>query len=182
MNRNLLIVIIIVVVLVLGGAGYLWATHTIVTLPWAKQTNTTTTNTTSVTGSTDSTPTNLTAPIQPHGDTAVIGSFKVNSVDVSFSSLQRQDTDGSTKADNGKTFLMVYFEPVSTANVLTVDQGLHAATVTDGTTTYPLVTAKVASTYVKGDRGYLKFSIASGAKNLRLQLGSGASAQTIALP
>jgi len=85
-------------------------------------------------------------------------------------------------AGTGKEYVIVYFDGIAGDKVLAVEQVLeHDATLVSGKDTYPLAGLKVATTVVKNDRGYLKFAVPSGTKNLTLQIGTGASAQTVKL-
>lgn len=183
MSRLTTILLIILAVVVIGGAGYLWATKTTIIVPWAKTTNTTTntTNTTTVIPVTNTEPTTITLPGEVKGDTAVSGTLKVGTVDVKITSQQKQVTADGVTADKGQTFLLVYFDAIDPASVSTVDRGIRDVKVVDGKLSYSLLTLKVASTYAKGDRGYLRFAVPEKATGLYLQLGTGTAAQTVTL-
>lgn len=186
MRRPTLILIIVLAVILIGGALYLWLSKTTVTLPWAKTTNTTTnTNTgvpTTITNTVNTNKTNVTLPSEVKGDTAVSGKLKIDTIELNVSSLQKQTIDGAATAEKGKTYLFVYFDPVAPTEVLAVDAGLRAVKVTDGTSTYSVINASVISTTVQGGRGFMKFLIPEDAKNLKLQLGTGAALQSVTLP
>ncbi len=181
MRRTTLILVIILIFVVLGGGGYLWVTHPAIVLPWASNTNSIT-NTATTNTTTNTAPKTITLPTEVKGDTAVTGTFKLGQVTVTFNSQQKQATLDGVTADSGQTFLLVYFDGLSPADVVTVDQGLRGAKLSDGHNTYSLLALKVASTYVTGDRGFLKFSMPDQATNLQLQLGSGATLQSVKLP
>jgi len=184
MRRSTLILLIVLAVVVIGGGAYVWLMKDSLNLPWASNSNTTitTTNTVSVVNTTNTTPTTITLPTEVKGDTAATGTLKIGTVDVKISSQQKQVTADGVTADKGQTFLLVYFDAVEPANVSVVDRGIREVKVVNGASTYPLLALKVASTYAKGDRGYLRFSIPEKATGLLLQLGSGTTLQTVTLP
>ncbi|MEK7538159.1 MAG: hypothetical protein AAB619_04280 [Patescibacteria group bacterium] len=183
MRQTTLILVIALAVVIIGGGLYLWLNKTTVTLPWAKTTNTATTTNTAVTNAaTNTAPKTITLPTEVKGDTTVTGKLTVGAVEVTINSQQKQASADNVNADKGQTFLLVYFDAIDPADVLTVDRGLRDVKLTAGQTTYPLLSLKVASTYVKGDRGFMKFAVPEKAANLQLQLGSGATLQTVKLP
>lgn len=186
MRRSTLILIIILAVVIIGGGAFFWLQKDTLTFPWDKNTNTvTTTNTASVAvinTPTNTTPKTVTLPTEVKGDTVVSGNLKVGDVNITVSSLQKQTTADGKTADKGQTYLLVFFDALEPTQIEAVDAGLRGVTVSDGKTSYPLAGLKVASTYVKGDRGYMRFSIPDTAKTLTLQLGTGADKQTVKLP
>lgn len=183
MRRTTLILIIVLVVIVIGGGAYMWMMKDSLSLPWRKTTNSTTntTNTTTIINTTNTAPTTITLPTEVKGDTAVSGVLKIGAVDVKISSQQKQTTADGETAEKSQTFLLVYFDAVAPADVTTVDRGIRDIKVIDGAKSYPLRAIKVASTYVTGDRGYLRFSVPEKATGLVLQLGTGDSAQVVTL-
>lgn len=178
MNQKTLIITVVLVLLVLGGAGYWWTTHP----DFLRSTSATPSTSVASSNSAHYLPANPSLPTEVKGDTPVVGTLNVGTVKVTVSSLQKPTTDGQAKAEAGQTFLIVYIDPVAPADTVAASQGLRDATVSDGKNTYPMLSLKVASTYVKNDRGTLKFSVPLTAKNLQLVLGSGATKQTISLP
>lgn len=183
MSRTTTILLSILAVAVVGGGVYVWLMRDSLNLPWTTTTNTaTTTNTSTVVNTTNTSPTTITLPTEVKGDTAASGTLKIGTVDVTISSTQRQTTADGVTADKGQTFLLVYIDPVAPTSVSTVDQGIRDIKVIDGIKSYPLLALKVASTYISGDRGHLRFAIPEKATGLVLQLGTGATAQTVNLP
>lgn len=185
MRRTTLILIIVLAVVVIGGGAYVWLKKDSLTFPWAKNTNTSTTTgvgATTTNVSTNTAPKTITLPSEVKGDTAVAGTLKVGTVDIKINSQQKQATADGQTVDKGQTYLLVYFDAVNPADVAVVDRGIRDAKIINGTASYPLLALKVASTYVSGDRGYLRFAVPEKATNLVLQLGTGATAQTVKLP
>lgn len=185
MRRTTLVLVIILVVVVLGGGTYVWLNKDTISFPWDKNANVDgVTNTAAVSvipASTNTTPTSITLPTEVKGDTAASGSLKVGGVDIIISSQQKQITADGETAVAGQTYLLVFFDALAPTVIEAVDAGLKGVKVSDGRTAYPLAGLKVASTYVKGDRGYMRFSIPESAKNLQLELGLGVDAQTVKL-
>ncbi len=179
------ILLIILAVIVVGGGAFVLSGKSSIVLPWAKNTNVINTNTTTtntvVTNTAAPTNVTVTLPTEVKGDTVVAGTLKVGDTVVTISSQQKQTTADGETADKGKTFLYVYVDPIEPANVLAVNTGLRTAVVNDGKTSYPLESLKIASTSVKGDRGFLRFTIPDTAKNLQLQLGTGTALQSVTL-
>ncbi len=183
MRLSTAILLIVLAVVVIGGGAYLWLMKDSLSLPWASNTNSTAKSSTkTLTPTTTTAPTTITLPTEVKGDTVVTGTLKVGTADVKISSQQKQVTADGVTADKGQTFILVYFDAIEPADVSTVDQGIRQVKLIDGKTTYPLLALKVASTYVKGDRGYLRFAVPTSATKLQLQLGTGATAQTLSLP
>lgn len=183
MRRSTLILLIVLAVVVIGGGAYVWLMKDSLKLPWASNNATiVNTNTASVVNTTNTAPTTITLPTEVKGDTPASGTLKVGTVDIKINSQQKQATADGVTADKGQTFLLVYFDAVEPASVAVVDRGIRDVKVVNGTSSYPLIALKVASTYAKGDRGYLRFSIPEKASGLLLQLGSGTTLQTVTLP
>ncbi len=180
MPRTTLILVSLLVVVILGGAGYLWVTHTPITLPGAKVTNVASTNTNA---SVNTAPSVINAPVNAHGDTPLSGKLTVTGVEVAVSSLQRVATYEGAPADKDQTFLLVYIDPVKPEQVQAVNRALLTdAHLLDGATTYKLLTLKVSSTLTLNDRGFLRFQVPTAAKNLKLGVGTGKDAQSVSLP
>lgn len=173
MRRTTLILIIVLAVVLLGGAGYLWWQRDSIVWPWNATSTTSTTNTSTTTNTTTNAAvvTNTTLPTEIKGDTDVTGTLTVGTVTVHISSQQKTDANNGQTADSGKTYLLVYFDALPSADVLAADQGLRSVVVKSGTATYNLESLKVASTAINGDRGYLQFTIPDAATNLKLVLG-----------
>lgn len=186
MRRSTLILVIVLVIVIIGGGAYFWLNKDTLTFPWDNNTNTlTTTNSDSVVvinTPTNTAPITITLPTEVKGDTAASGSLKVGDTAITISSQQKQTTADGRTAEKGQTYLLVFFDALEPAQIEAVDTGLRGVTVSDGKKSYPLAGLKVASTYVKGDRGYMRFSIPDTAKNLMVQLGTGDTAQTVKLP
>lgn len=186
MRRSTLILVIVLVVVIIGGGTYVWLNKDTLTFPWENNTSTiTNANTASVivnNTSTNTTPITITLPNEVKGDTAASGSIKVGDTTITISSQQKQTTADGKTAEKGQTYLLVFFDAIDPAQVEAVDAGLRGVTVSDGKKAHPLAGLKVASTYVKGDRGYMRFSVPDTAKSLTLQFGTGAEMQTVKLP
>jgi hypothetical protein len=186
MRRSTLILIIVSVVVIIGGGTYVWLKKDTLNFPWVSNANTAaTTNSDSV--AVNNVPTNtapiiITLPTEVKGDVAASGSLKVGDVTITISSQQKQTTADGKTAEKGQTLLLVFFDALEPTQVEAVDAGLRGVTVSDGKTSYPLAGLIVASTNVKGSRGYMRFSIPDTAKNLVVQLGTGDTAQTVKLP
>lgn len=182
MRRSTLILLTVLAVVVSAGGAYVWLMKDSLKLPWTSNSNTAVNTNTVAVVNTTNTATSITLPTEVKGDTVASGTLKIGSVDVKISSQQKQVTADGVTADKGQTFLLVYFDAVEPANVSVVDRGIRDVKVVNGVSSYPLLALKVASTYAKGDRGYLRFSIPEKATGLLLQLGSGTTLQTVTLP
>lgn len=183
MRRTTLVLLMVLMVVVLGGGAYLWLKKDSIQWPWITTTNTSSNTNSSVTvvNTSNTTPINASLPAEVKGDTAVAGTLKIGTVDLTVSSQQRYATFNGSTAEKGKEFLVVYFDQVQSGTITVVDRGLRDAVVTDGKTTYTAQAIKVASTAISGDRGYVEFIVPEKAANLKLQLGSGTSLQSITL-
>lgn len=180
MRRSTLI-LIIVLILVLAGAG-VWFWFNQGALKSILNRSTVNTNTTT-TGNLNRAPVTGTIPNVVEGNQALTGTVKVHEVTVTLTSLLKTKSFESIGADKGKTYIVIYFQPVASTDVLKVKQGLEAnAHVLAGTTVIPLDSIKVASDQVKNDRGYIKFVVLDTATNLQLEVGSGSAAQHVKLP
>lgn len=184
MRRTTLMLIIVLILIILGGGAYLTYTKTKIVFPWVNKATTTTTNNgvTTTTNTVNTSLKTITLPTEVKGDTAVTGKLKIDTIELTISSQQKQTTIGAETADKGMTFLLVYFDPVAPTDVLAVDKGLRQVKVNDGKADYPVAGISVSSTTVKGGRGYMKFVIPTTATNLKLQLGTGATLQSVTLP
>lgn len=185
MRRTTLILIIVLVVVILGGGAYLWMKKDTIQWPWISNTatNTTANNSNTVTHAqpTNTTLVNASLPTEVKGDTEVSGKLAIGTIDLTISSQQKYASFNGDTAAKDQTILVVYFDQVQGSTVAAVDQGLRSAAVIDGKTSYPVQVIKIANTAVKGDRGYLQFFVPAKSANLKLQLGSGTSLQSIPL-
>ncbi|MBI5467081.1 MAG: hypothetical protein HY975_02600 [Candidatus Kerfeldbacteria bacterium] len=183
MRRSTLILVIVLAAVVIGGAVYLWVNRDWLSLPGTTNTTTTTNTVTNIATATNTPAETITAPVNAQGNTPVSGKINVAGTDITVSSLQRYDTYQGATAEKGMVYLQVYIEPVAPAVVTAVSRALLADTrVLDTKTSYPAQTVKVSSTLSKNDRGFLIFQVPVAAKNLKLEYGSGPSAQHLDLP
>lgn len=182
MRRTTLILVSILAAVIIGGAVYAWVNRDWLSLPGTNTapTTNTVTNTTVVTNTPAET---ITAPVNAQGDTALSGKFNVAGTDITISSLQRFDTYQGVAAEKGMTYLQIFIDPVAPAVVTAINRALLAdSRVLDAKTSYPIFTVKISSTLTKNDRGFLLAQVPTGAKNLKLEYGTGPSAQHLDLP
>ncbi len=176
MNRRLLILIIILVV-ALAGAGVWWYfNQDQVKSVLNPNSNATNTNTVS---NTNAAPVNGSLVTEQKGTTAIDFKTTVNDVEVHFSSASKLTTFAGEPAEEGKSFIVVYFDALASDKVLAAQAGLYQrASVLYRGGVAPMTSLKVASDVVSGDRGYLKFILPADATSLKLQIGDDGKQQT----
>ncbi len=180
MRRPILITVLIIVFLALvAGAYWFVVQQGKASWPWVSKTTTTTTTQTNTTNTV--TPKNVSLPTEVKGDTAVTGTLKAGTKTITISSQQKYATFNGSAVVSGKTYLVVYFDAVAPADALAIQSQIQSVSLSDGTTTYPLMYLKIASTTVKNDRGFFEYLIPTDAKNLQLQLGTDATKQTVTI-
>lgn len=185
MTRTTMILVVILAVVVIGGGAYLWMNKGTLSWPGSTTTNTNAavvTNTTANTNAVNLANANLSIPDTLKGDQVIDKTISIAGADVHFTSSLRATKYNNVNADAGTSFIIIYFDGLPGASVMPVNQALTTtAHLVNGTKTIALGGLKTASNLIKNDRGYLKFTVPTAAKNLQLEIGSGASAQRIAL-
>ncbi len=179
MRRTTVILLSILAVICIGGAGYLWATHTAIVVPWAKNTNTTNLN---ITTNTSTTPTNLSTPQDLSGDTPLTSTLKLGTGELQFSSLDRIGEFEQTPAPDGQEYIIMYFEGLDASLTSSAFTVLSAAQLVDGSKRYTPSKLKVATNVVKNDRGYIVFVAPTSVTKPVLEVGTGADVQRVELP
>lgn len=183
MRRSTLILLLVLAVIVLGGGAYLWWQKDSLSWPWSTGTGANTnTVTNTVVNLNPPTNTNTTLPTEVKGEKPVTGTLTNGAITVTFNSQSRVKSSDGLTADKGETLLLLYFDPVAAVSGSTVTAFLKDVRLTDGQNTYTLKALRVASATVTNDRGHLTFLVPDDAKNLVLELGSGATVQRVTVP
>lgn len=170
MRRSLVILIAVLLVVIIGGGLYFWLHRGTVKSVLNPQTN----SQASANTPTIAKNSNTSLPVEIKGDKTLDATVKlINGLSIHFTSLTKADSFATVTADTGKTFIIVFFEPMTGAEVLAASQTLPAEVKLQvGKNTYEASSVKVASTTVKNDRGYLKFIVPSSTTAASLVAGS----------
>lgn len=184
MSRPTLILLIVFIVVLTGGGVYLWLNRDQVSqlTNRYRSTNGTADNTNSAAANTNASPTTRTLPSETRGSHTLSGKLTVAGVELKLTSFDALDSFLSEAAPQNKKFLIVFIDPLTADQVLKVKDTLNTDTHLT-TTAGPIALSglKLAGERVTNDRGYLKFVIPAGTKDVTVEFGTGQAAQRIPL-
>lgn len=171
-----LVILISILILALAGAGTWWyfnqdQVSSILNRSDVNANTNTTSNSNSI-------PVNSNLPNEQKGTAEIDYAATINSVELKFSSASKLESFAGQPAETGQVFVIVYFDAVPSDQVLSVQSGLtNQATINYTGGSSPMMSLKVASDLVTGDRGYVKFSVPADAAQLKFRVGGDGAPQ-----
>jgi hypothetical protein len=186
MSRTTSILLIVLGVVIIGGGAYMylnWGQVSELINPNANTKNTSVKNSNSKSNSNSVVVTNLSLPTEVKGDTVFSGTMTVANVKLTLSSIQWTNQYADLTAGTDNSLLMIYIDPVPSADVASVASGLTTnmqVVYTGGSV--KLRRYKVAGGEIKNDRGYMLFEVPTTATDIFVVNGTSATAERVAVP